>query len=108
MSIAGIFIIYAVLLILGGIMGFAKAKSRPSLISGIVTGVISLLIALLSKYQIGTALTLGILLGIALGIFFVNRYLATKKVMPAMFMAAVSFIVALGTIVLSIIRPHAS
>lgn len=68
----------------------------------------SLVIALLSNYQRQTALILGILLGIGLGIFFVRRYLETKKPMPSMFMAAVSFIVALGAIVLSIISPHPS
>jgi uncharacterized membrane protein (UPF0136 family) len=106
MPIAGMFVVYGLLLMLGGAIGFMKAKSRPSLISGLATGVISLLIALLSRYQLGAALTAGIILGIVLGIFFVNRYAATKKVMPALFMAIVSFLVAAGAIVLTVIRPH--
>ena len=89
-------------------MGFVKAKSRPSLISGLVTGLISLLIGFFSLKNMGAALTLGVLLGIGLGIFFANRFASTKKPMPSLFMAIMSFMVALGALVINAIRPHAS
>lgn len=103
-QVAGIFIVYAILLILGGAMGFAKAKSKASLISGIVTGLISLAIALVSKYTTPTALVLGIILAIGLGVFFMRRYALTKKPMPSLFMAVMSFVVALGAIIISTLR----
>jgi len=108
MTVTWIFYIYAILLVLGGVMGFVKAKSRPSLISGLVTGVISLLIGFFSLKNMGVALTLGVLLGIGLGIFFAYRFADTRKPMPALFMAIMSFMVALGALVINAIRPHAS
>jgi len=108
MTVTWIFYIYAILLVLGGVLGFAKAKSKPSLISGLVTGVISFLIGLFSLKNMGAALTLGVLLGSGLGIFFSRRYAITQKPMPALFMAIMSFLVALGALVINAIRPHAS
>lgn len=88
------FFIFGVLTIAGGVMGFVKAKSRPSLIAGGISGVA----LLLAGYLIGTGtntrigLFLGLIVSFALAGRFVGAFLKTKKVMPAGLMAALGII----------------
>ena len=105
-QIAIMYAAYALLLLVGGVIGFSKAKSQASLISGIVTGVVYLLLGLLSthiQYQ-GAALTVGAMLAIGLSVFFVMRYTKTRKPMPAMPMSILSALVGIGSIVLYILK----
>ena len=85
--------IYGVLVLIGGVMGWVKAKSKPSLFSGLIFGV--LLIG--QGYRIGqgvaaevlhASLTTG-LLTVVMG----TRLIATKKFMPAGLMTALSLAV---------------
>lgn len=73
---------YLVLLLVGGVMGFVKGKSRISLISSLVFGA---LIALSAAGKLGPA-WIGDLLLTALVIVFALRFQKTKKLMPAGFM----------------------
>ena len=70
--------IYIVLLVLGGLMGFFKAKSKMSLITSLVFGAV-LSVCALDKLPIEVAW--GILSFLAL--IFVLRLLKTKKFMPS-------------------------
>jgi len=88
-------LLYAVLVIAGGIMGYLKAQSRPSLISGLVSGIallIAWLITLFQSYNVGIALAT--LLAIALLIVFAIRFRKTNKFMPAGLMAILSLVCA--------------
>lgn len=87
--------IYAVLLAVGGVMGFVKAKSRPSLISGLASAVAALVALGLAAAGTGFGFPLGLLLAVALAVFFGYRYAAKgRKFMPAGLMAVVSLVVA--------------
>lgn len=70
--------IYIVLLVLGGLMGFFKAKSKMSLITSLLFGAV-LSVCALDKLRIEVAW--GILSFLAL--IFVLRLMKTKKFMPS-------------------------
>jgi uncharacterized membrane protein (UPF0136 family) len=88
------FFLFGVLTIAGGVMGFVKAKSRPSLIAGSISG-----IALLGAgYLVGTGtstrvgLFLGLVVSFALAGRFVGTFRKSKKIMPAGLMAVLGIV----------------
>jgi uncharacterized membrane protein (UPF0136 family) len=97
---AMLFFAYAVLLIGGGLMGFIKAKSSASLISGTVTGLLSLGVAFLIPSSHHTALICGAILSFVVSMIFILRFFRTKKAMPAIPMIIVSDLVAVASIML--------
>lgn len=93
-------LVYAVLVLAGGVMGYVKAQSKPSLISGLISGialVIAWLITFFQSYTTGMALAT--FLAIALLIVFAIRFRKTGKFMPAGLMAILSLI---GAVVFAI------
>jgi|AGTN01.3.fsa_nt_gi Small integral membrane protein len=76
-------IVLAVLVIAGGVMGFKKAGSKASLISGAVSGALLALCFGLSFVQVGPALIGSLVLMVALDAVFAIRLAKTKKFMPA-------------------------
>jgi len=77
-------LVFGVLTIAGGIMGYVKAKSRASLVAGGVAG----LLLLLAGYAVGAGrTTAGLGLGLAVSIALVGRFgsvfAKSRKVMPA-------------------------
>jgi uncharacterized membrane protein (UPF0136 family) len=95
---------FGVVTIAGGVMGFVKAKSRPSLIAGTISG--GLLLA--AGYLVGTSGRLGLLLGLgvsaALAARFVTSYRKSKKIMPAGVMAVLG-IAGMVLTILALTRP---
>jgi uncharacterized membrane protein (UPF0136 family) len=92
--------IYALLLAVGGVIGFVKARSRPSLIAGVASAVAALMALGLSLMGIRFGLPLGMTLAIVLFVFFGYRYaLRGRKFMPSGLMAVVSLVV-LGVLIL--------
>jgi uncharacterized membrane protein (UPF0136 family) len=94
-------LVFALLTIAGGVLGFVKAKSRPSLIAGGLSGAL----LLVAGYLLGTpsaraGLILGIVLCVALAGRFVPSFLKTKKAMPAGMMAALSVLGVVLTVML--------
>jgi uncharacterized membrane protein (UPF0136 family) len=86
--------VYAALLGVGGLIGYVKAGSKPSLIAGSISALLALaaLAISINNYNLGVAL--GLLLSISLFIFFGYRYAATtRKFMPSGLLAVVSLIV---------------
>lgn len=71
--------IYIVLLVAGGVYGFVKAGSKPSLIASLAFGVLLTLAAL---GYLGTPYAADLLL-VVLVIVFSRRFQKTKKLMPA-------------------------
>jgi uncharacterized membrane protein (UPF0136 family) len=89
-----VLIVYAVLLIVGGVIGFVKARSRPSLIAGTISGVIALIAAWISgTYNEDGGYSIALLLAIALFILFTYRASRTRKFMPAGLLSVASVVV---------------
>ena len=74
--------IYGILLIVGGAMGYIKAKSVPSLVAGLVCGFIALLLGY--RYAWHFAPHCAFILAIVLIFIMGRRYLNTRKAMPAL------------------------
>jgi uncharacterized membrane protein (UPF0136 family) len=86
-------ILYAFILIGGGMLGYYKAGSLPSLIMGCITGVILIVsaIGMFNKGLLGYFFSSGI--AFAMAVFFTYRFTQTLKLMPTGMMAIISFIV---------------
>lgn len=94
--------IYGVLLAVGGLIGFLKAGSRPSLIAGMLSaiGVFAALGLTIGQSQLGPPL--GMLLAVCLFVLFGYRYaVKTGKFMPSGLLAVISLVV-LGVMILTI------
>lgn len=80
---------YAFVVIFGGVFGYFKAKSKMSLISGLVSGV-----ALLALWFFAISITLKLGLATAIAaillIVFMMRFVRTRKFMPAGLMMLLS------------------
>jgi uncharacterized membrane protein (UPF0136 family) len=86
--------IYALLLGVGGLIGFLKAGSKPSLIAGSLSALAVLGALALSLGNNRWGVPLGLLLSIALFVLFGYRYaVKTRKFMPSGLLAVVSLIV---------------
>jgi uncharacterized membrane protein (UPF0136 family) len=86
--------IYAVLLAVGGVIGYLKAGSKPSLIAGLISAAAALAALGLSITSGPWGVALGLLLAIVLFLFFGYRYAArTRKFMPSGLLAVLSLVV---------------
>jgi uncharacterized membrane protein (UPF0136 family) len=86
--------IYAVLLALGGLVGYLKAGSRASLIAGSISAVCALLAMALSAGNSRLGVPLGLLLAVTLFVLFGYRFaVKTRKFMPSGLLAIVSLVV---------------
>ncbi|MGB3536051.1 MAG: TMEM14 family protein [Microcoleaceae cyanobacterium] len=90
-------IAYGMLAIIGGIMGYQKAQSKVSLISGGASGLLLILGGILALYGIDAGLILAALICGVLVVVFSIRLAKTKKMMPAGLMIVMGLI-ALGMI----------
>ena len=95
-------IAYGILAAVGGIIGYAQARSQVSLISGLISGALLFLGAWL--WSTGSAAGSGLAMGVtvALVIVFLRRWQQTRKAMPALLMvvtgllALIAMVVSLG------------
>jgi uncharacterized membrane protein (UPF0136 family) len=85
--------VYAVLLAVGGVIGYVKAGSKPSLVAGIGSAVLALICLVLSKSQPPVGLGLGALLAACLLVVFTMRFAKSRKFMPGGMLMAISLVV---------------
>ena len=86
------FIVFGILTIAGGIVGYVKAGSVASIVAGGITGVLLLAAAfLLPEYRIVGLATAGIV-SLLLAAQFIPKFLRTGRVMPAGMMSILSVI----------------
>jgi uncharacterized membrane protein (UPF0136 family) len=86
--------IYALLLAVGGVIGYVKAGSRPSLIAGSISALAALLALGLSLGNNRLGVPLGLILAVALFVLFGYRYaVKTRKFMPSGLLAVASLVV---------------
>jgi uncharacterized membrane protein (UPF0136 family) len=83
--------IYGILLILGGLMGYVKARSVPSAVAGVVCGVISIICGL--RYTFHDEPYIMLIVSLVLIILMGRRYLNTRKPMPALLIVVMSLVV---------------
>jgi uncharacterized membrane protein (UPF0136 family) len=88
--------VYGLLLIVGGVTGYVKAGSKPSLIAGLASGLVAVLSAGLSAAM--TSVKLGFGLGLTLAVimimFFGSRFGRSRKFMPSGLLGLISLFVA--------------
>lgn len=90
------FIIFGLLTIVGGVIGYVKAGSTASLIAGGISGVVLLAAAFLLQGNVALGLIIAGVVSIVLAARFIPNFMQTGKVMPAGLMALLS---AIGVIV---------
>ena len=89
-----VLIVYAVLLIVGGVIGFVKAKSKASLIAGVASGIIAIIaVAISATYNEDGGYSLALLLAVVLFVFFGYRASLSRKFMPGGLLAVASVVV---------------
>lgn len=84
MSLAKIvFLIYGILMLGGGVMGYVKAGSKPSLITGIISGIL----IFVGVYLLGVNAKVGLgivsVVSLILTGVFLMRFLKTQAFMPS-------------------------
>jgi uncharacterized membrane protein (UPF0136 family) len=90
------FIVFGLLTIVGGVIGFVKAGSTASIIAGSVSGILLFVAAFLLPQNLAVGLILAGVVSILLAGRFVPAFLKTGQAMPAGLMSVLSV---LGVIV---------
>ena len=93
------FIVFGILTIAGGIVGYVKAGSVASIIAGSITGVLLLVAAFLLPEHRAIGLASALILSLLLAGQFVPKFLRTGRVMPAGIMSILSVIGIVAAIV---------
>jgi uncharacterized membrane protein (UPF0136 family) len=86
------FIVFGLLTIVGGVMGYVKAGSTASIIAGSISGILLLLAAFLMPGNPAVGLVLALVVSVALAGRFVPAFIKTGSVMPAGLMSVLSVI----------------
>ena len=90
-------VVYGALVAVGGLMGYLKARSLPSLILGLLFGAALILSALFAGAGIGIPADLPLWLVLALTVLSLYRLNRTRRFMPA------GLLVLLGAVVAAIL-----
>lgn len=95
MSVAILLIGYGTLVELGGIMGFVKARSKPSLIAGVACGAVLTISGVLVWIGAAFGSYIGFGMTLLLCLIFGQRLAKTKAMIPSGIMLISSIAVAL-------------
>lgn len=93
------FILFGVLTIAGGIVGYVKAGSAVSVIAGSIAGVFLLVGAFLLPSHRAAGLATAFVISLLLALYFIPKFLQTGRVMPAGMMSILSVIGVIAAIV---------
>ena len=86
------FIIFGLLTIVGGVIGYVKAGSTASIVAGAISGIALIVAAYLLPGNVALSLIIAGVVSIALAGRFIPAFIKTGKVMPAGLMAILSVI----------------
>ncbi|HVI81170.1 MAG TPA: TMEM14 family protein [Chthoniobacterales bacterium] len=86
------FLIFGALTIIGGIIGYVKAQSVPSIAAGAITGVLLLVAGYILPEHRAAGLITALVVSFLLAAQFVPKLIRTGKVMPAAVMSTLSVI----------------
>jgi len=98
-----VLLLYALLMLAGGVIGYTTAGSKASLISGGVSGVLLAVAWYWTRSSAGPGFWLGAAISLALCVAFASRLSKTGKFMPSGMLLAISG-VALVLLVYSALR----
>lgn len=76
-------LVFGILIVGGGVFGFLKAKSKASLIAGVVSGALMITAYSVSNRNVKQGLLFGAIICSVLAGVFVMRLAKTKKFMPS-------------------------
>ena len=93
------FIIFGVLTIVGGVIGYVKAGSVASIVAGSITGVLLLVAAFLLSDHRAAGLATAFIISLLLAAQFVPKFIRTGRVMPSGMMAILSVIGLIAAII---------
>ena len=93
------FIIFGLLTIAGGVVGYVKAGSVPSIIAGSITGVLLLIAAFVMPEHRVAGIATALIVSLLLVAYFGRKYLSTGAVMPAGIMSVLSILGIIAAIV---------
>jgi uncharacterized membrane protein (UPF0136 family) len=86
------FIVFGVLTIVGGVIGYVKAGSTASIIAGAISGIALIVAACLLPGNAAVGLIIAGLVSLALAGRFIPAFMRTGTLMPAGLMAGLSLI----------------
>lgn len=86
------FLIFGALTIVGGVIGYVKAGSVPSIIAGAITGVLLLVAGWILPGNRTVGLAMALIVSVLLAVQFVPKLIRTGKMMPAGLMSVLSVI----------------
>jgi uncharacterized membrane protein (UPF0136 family) len=86
------FIVFGLLTIVGGVIGYVKAGSTASIIAGGISGIALIIAAYLLPGNIALGLIIAGIVSVALAGRFIPAFMNTGKVMPSGLMAILSVI----------------
>jgi uncharacterized membrane protein (UPF0136 family) len=84
------FIIFGLLTIVGGVIGYVKAGSTASIVAGAISGIALIVAAFLLPGNAAVGLIIAGIVSIALAGWFIRGFMQTGKMMPAGLMALLS------------------
>jgi len=86
------FLVFGALTIVGGIIGYVKAGSLPSIIAGAITGVLLLVAGFLLPEHRAAGIATAFVVSFVLAAQFVPKFIRTGKMLPAGMMSILSVI----------------
>jgi uncharacterized membrane protein (UPF0136 family) len=93
------FIVFGVLTVAGGVVGYIKAGSVASIIAGSITGVLLLVAAFLLPEHRAVGLGTAFIISLLLAAQFAPKFIRTGRVMPAGMMSILSVIGVIAAII---------
>jgi uncharacterized membrane protein (UPF0136 family) len=93
------FIVFGVLTVAGGVVGYVKAGSVASIVAGSITGVLLLVAAFLLPEHRAIGLATAFIISLLLAAQFVPKFIRTGGVMPAGTMSILSVIGVIAAII---------
>jgi uncharacterized membrane protein (UPF0136 family) len=93
------FIIFGILTIAGGTIGYVSKGSMPSIIAGTIAGILLLVAAFLRPAHSTFALIIALVVSLLLAAQFVPKFFATWKMMPAGMMSILSVLGVIAAVV---------
>jgi uncharacterized membrane protein (UPF0136 family) len=101
-----IYIIYGFIVLFGGVYGYVKAGSVPSMTAGVISGIIAIFAGVMFRRHPMLAALIAAILGLVLTAVFYRRYITTQKAMPAIPVGILSALVCLYSIFVMLAVHH--